>query len=62
MVAARGGKDLMPELGYRPVNKYLLPRPGRNRPAPVAAAAPPEPPTPAGDNKLLRWVDRLLSR
>ncbi len=25
----RGGGDLMPELGYRPVNKYLPPRPGR---------------------------------
>jgi len=60
MVAARGGKDLMPELGYRPVNKYLPPRPGRNAPAFVAASAA-EPP-PAGDNKLLRWVDRLLSR
>jgi Fe-S-cluster-containing dehydrogenase component len=60
MVAERGGKDLMPELGYRPVNKYLPPRPGRNAPAPVAASAA-EPP-PAGDNKLLRWVDRLLSR
>jgi Fe-S-cluster-containing dehydrogenase component len=60
LVAARGGKDLMPELGYRPVNKYLPPRPGRNAPALVAARAA-EPP-PAGDNKLLRWVDRLLSR
>ena len=29
LVATRGGKDLMPELGYRPVNKYLPPR--RNR-------------------------------
>jgi Fe-S-cluster-containing dehydrogenase component len=60
MVAARGGKDLMPELGYRPVNKYLPPRPGRNAPSPVAASVA-EPPL-AGDNKLLRWVDRLLSR
>jgi len=61
MVAARGGKDLMPELGYRPVNKYLPPR--RQATAAVSAtvsAGPP--PLPAGDNKLLRWVDRLLSR
>jgi Fe-S-cluster-containing dehydrogenase component len=27
MVAARGGVDLMPEQGNRPVNKYLPPRP-----------------------------------
>jgi len=62
MVAARGGKDLMPELGYRPVNKYLPPR--RQPDASLAAlatAATPEP-EPAGDNKLWRWVDRLLSR
>jgi Fe-S-cluster-containing dehydrogenase component len=58
LVAARGGKDLMPELGYRPVNKYLPPRHARNvdGPAGVEATAT------AGDNKLLRWVDRLLSR
>ena len=63
MVAARAGQDLMPELGYRPVNKYLPPRPGRGTPLPpasVAATTPASPP--AADNKLLRWVDRLLSR
>ena len=27
LVAERGGYDLMPELGYEPVNKYLPPRP-----------------------------------
>ncbi len=61
MVAARGGKDLMPELGYRPVNKYLPPR--RQTTAARPSPAPPvPPPLAAGDNKLLRWVDRLLSR
>jgi len=60
MVAERGGKELMPELGYRPVNKYLPPRRQRNFPAPAMAATP-EPPA-TGDNRLLRWVDRLLSR
>ena len=58
MVAERGGRDLMPELGYRPVNKYLPPRHARNVPSTACAEAP----APAGDNKLLRWVDRLLSR
>jgi Fe-S-cluster-containing dehydrogenase component len=61
MAAARGGKDLMPELGYRPVNKYLPPRPGRNAPAAARATAAAVP-VASGDNKLLRWVDRLLSR
>lgn len=55
LTAERGGVDLMPELGYRPVNKYLPPRPRAQ--APVAASTDQE--EPAG---LLRWVDRLLSR
>src|SRR5574337_1763589 len=29
LVAERGGYDLMPEMGYKPVNKYLPPRPRR---------------------------------
>jgi len=60
LVAERAGKDLLPELGYRPVNKYLPPRRQRNLAAPARGAAP----EPAGDggNRLLRWVDRLLSR
>ena len=41
MVARRSGGDLMPELGYKPVNKYLPPRAARMpaRPA-VGAVAP----------------------
>jgi hypothetical protein len=61
MAAARGGKDLMPELGYRPVNKYLPPRGGRMAPS-ASVSSTPEPAQPVGDNRLLRWVDRLLSR
>ena len=57
----RGGDDLMPELGYRPVNKYLPPR--RNRMAPDFAAADAEPhPVHRRPAACLRWVDRLLSR
>jgi hypothetical protein len=51
----------MPELGYRPVNKYLPPRRARMPAEPldlVALAAP----APETGNGLLRWVDRLLSR
>jgi Fe-S-cluster-containing dehydrogenase component len=61
LVAERGGYDLMPELGYQPVNKYLPPRPRRD--ASAARSAPREQ---AADlsaaSPLLRWVDRLLSR
>ena len=32
LVASRGGYDLMPEMGCRPTNKYLPPRPGRKPP------------------------------
>ena len=63
MVARRAGGDLMPELGYKPVNKYLPPRAARMMPArpAVDATLPPLDPPAAGD-RLLRWVDRLLSR
>jgi Fe-S-cluster-containing dehydrogenase component len=59
LVAARGGYDLMPEQGCRPVNKYLPPRDrgttagGDQR---LEAVADDE----AG--VLARWMDRVLSR
>jgi Fe-S-cluster-containing dehydrogenase component len=67
LVAARGGADLMPELGYRPVNKYLPPRRGRpygedRAPAPLTALAIEAQRDSDAINPLLRWVDRLLSR
>ena len=57
LVAQRGGVDLLPELGYKPVNKYLPPRPRRATPAQEeesldATQLPP----------VLRWLDRVLSR
>lgn len=58
LVAARGGVDLLPELGYKPVNKYLPPRARRSGDAQPAEekldreALPP----------VLRWLDRVLSR
>ena len=67
LVAQRGGFDLMPELGYRPTNKYLPPRPT----APELRAATPAATEQAGaettavdggDSRFLRWVDRLFSR
>ena len=58
LVAARGGVELMPELGYKPVNRYLPPRRGRHAGGPTALA-----PAAAGDlHPVLRWIDRVLSR
>ena len=61
LVAERRGRDLLPELGYRPVNKYLPPRPGRmpGNPNPTSVDNPPA--ATSATDKLLRWVDRLLS-
>ncbi len=60
LVADRGGYDLMPEMNYKPTNKYLPPRPRR------AEAAPGGPKDlnaePGPENPILRWVDKVLSR
>lgn len=58
LVEERGGVDLMPELGYRPTNKYLPPR-QRDQ----VAAIPAEPLQPASaEGGFLGWVDSMLSR
>lgn len=64
LVKERGGYDLMPELGYKPVNKYLPPRTGRAQAGCTGAAAKPlsELREESTGNKLLRWLDRALSR
>ncbi len=64
LVAERGGYGLLPESGYRPVNRYLPPRPRRDgRGAPEAAHTAPEEPFDANRlPPLLRWLDRALSR
>ena len=59
LVAARGGRNLLEEMGYRPTNKYLPPRAAR------IDAEPREPATEARDGvgfALLRLLDRALSR
>jgi len=57
LVEERGGVDLMPEMGYRPVNKYLPPRKRRDHTAvgasPLTAVA--------AEGGFLGWVDRILS-
>jgi Fe-S-cluster-containing dehydrogenase component len=57
LVAERGGMDLMPEQGTRPVNKYLPPR-ERDR-MPAAPALEPVAEEPRG---FLGWLDRTLDR
>jgi Fe-S-cluster-containing dehydrogenase component len=59
LVAARGGYDLMPELGTKPVNKYLPPRP-RDADDTIDILAPflevvAEEPT-----GFMGWLDRAL--
>jgi Fe-S-cluster-containing dehydrogenase component len=55
LVAERGGVDLMPEMGYRPVNQYLPPRPRKAGcgEVPVLEDAAPE-------GGFLGWLDRVL--
>ena len=65
LVAERGGFDLLPEMGYKPVNKYLPPRPrrdGRPRSRRARAAEPAGGATGAAADRLFAWVDRMLSR
>jgi len=71
LVAERGGFDLLPEFGYKPVNKYLPPRPRRDATAETVAASSSTPAsrsepvggaTGAAADRLFAWVDRMLSR
>jgi len=53
----------MPELGYKPTNKYLPPRsksPSIHSCATMAKTEPKK--EQAAENPFLRWVDRALSR
>jgi Fe-S-cluster-containing dehydrogenase component len=54
LVAERGGMDLMPEMGYRPTNKYLPPRHHKASGAPAALE-------PAPEGGFLGWLDRALA-
>lgn len=55
LVAERGGVELLPELGYRPTNRYLPPRPGRR----LGAEGERLEDAPA-EGGFLGWLDRLL--
>ena len=58
----REGYELMPEMGYRPVNRYLPPRPRLTTPGSTGARGTLKPVETEGGNPFLRWVDRVLSR
>jgi len=62
LVAERAGYDLMPEMGYKPVNKYLPPRERRDGCGSIPAALLDEKVDFSTAAPLLRWMDKLLSR
>ena len=59
LVADRGGYDLLPEMGCKPTNKYLPPRPRKNQPGATGAAPRLADASPAGG--FLGWLDQLLT-
>ena len=62
LVAERGGYDLMPETGYRPVNKYLPPRPRRDGCGSTPTKVAQDETVDFSTSPLLRWMDKVLSR
>jgi sulfite dehydrogenase (quinone) subunit SoeB len=60
LVAERGGFDLMPEQGTKPVNKYLPPRKRDHVTTPPANLATLCEPSTAGLGGFLGWLDRTL--
>jgi Fe-S-cluster-containing dehydrogenase component len=59
LVMARGGYDLMPDMGYRPTNKYLPPRPRRD--GPTQGIAPLQQGDGSAMDRLFGWANALLS-
>ena len=59
LVAERDGYELMPEMGMKPVNRYLPPRSATRHDLPETSTE-----TDAGGtgSVFLDWVDRMLSR
>ncbi|WP_071672547.1 4Fe-4S dicluster domain-containing protein [Nioella nitratireducens] len=62
LVAARGGMDLMPEQGTKPVNKYLPPRPKQDRAEDLDSLAPYLAPVAEDQSGFLGWLDKALDR
>jgi Fe-S-cluster-containing dehydrogenase component len=64
LVAERGGYDLLPETGFKPVNKYLPPRPRRPEAAAGEHVSLEDRPSYNDSlaDRLFAWADRMLSR
>ena len=61
LVQERGGIDLMPELGTKPVNKYLPPRP-KDTGNEIDILAPLLAPIATETSGFLGWLDRTLEK
>jgi Fe-S-cluster-containing dehydrogenase component len=70
LVAKREGYDLMPEMGYKPVNKYLPPRPRKDgsgnsetmREFKKEQDVNPDKSDGSSADKFFAWADQVLSR
>ncbi|MCK5574472.1 MAG: hypothetical protein KAI28_01605, partial [Sphingomonadales bacterium] len=64
LVADRGGYELMPEQGTKPVNRYLPPRPRKVDAADIGAPRMLETNDTSTDGAgmIARWVDKVLSK
>jgi hypothetical protein len=64
LVKERGGFDLLPEMGFKPVNKYLPPRPRRDQAVAPAQPAAEQPAAQSGSltDRFFAWADQALSR
>ena len=60
----REGFDLLPEMGFKPVNKYLPPRLRRDQTTQPAARAVEQPATNSGTlaDRFFAWADKTLAR
>ena len=62
LVAERGGMDLMPEMGTKPVNKYLPPRPKDKVEDQIDILAPLLAPVADEPKGFLGWLDKTLEK
>ena len=64
LVKEREGFDLLPEIGYKPVNKYLPPRPRRDQNTAPAPQAIEQPVAYSGSlaDRFFAWADKTLAR
>ena len=62
LVAERGGMDLMPEQGTKPVNKYLPPRPKDTIGEDIDVLAPLLEPVAEEQRGFFSWLDKALEK